>query len=132
MENRLRNLSILVEEYQLHILDLIRFSWIKSSRENNEAVLSRIFVSVFRALRNKHATILPVHLFIYHRAVKTILKTKSLPKREHPSVKELDADVVIEDFNPKDYKETMIVDKFKAIEPTERLILCLNVRHKIS
>lgn len=132
MENRLRNLSILVEEYQTHILDLIRFSWVKSSRENNEAVLSRIFVSVFKALRNKHATEFPVHIFVYHRAVRTILKTKSLPKKDEPSVKELDNSIDIENFDPEDYKNTKITEKFKAIAPLERLILCINVRHKLS
>lgn len=132
MENRLRNLSILVEEYQIHILDLIRFSWIKSSKENSEAVLSRIFVSVFKALRNKHATEFPIHIFVYHRAVKTILKTKSLTKKHEPSVKELDNDINIEDFDPNDYKNTRIIEKFNSITPLERLILCINVRHKLS
>ncbi|MCX6111708.1 MAG: sigma-70 family RNA polymerase sigma factor [Proteobacteria bacterium] len=129
MENRLRNLSILVEEYQIHLLDLVNLSWINSSRENNESVLTRIFVSIFRGLRKSK---LPLYMFIYSCAIKTILRSKNLSKKITPSIKELDSDVNIEEFNPGDFRDIDIKDAFTAISPLERIILCLNVRHKLS
>ena len=132
MENRLRNLSILVEEYQPHLLDLVSFSWINASREETESALTRIFVSIFRGLKKTRHIDLPMHMFIYHRAIRTILRSKNLPKKTAPSIKELDNDVNIEEFNPEDFRDIDIKEAFNAISPLERIVLCLNVRHKFS
>ena len=132
MENRLRNLSILVEEYQTHLLDLVRFSGINASRDDTESVLTRIFVSIFKGLKKTRHIDLPLHMFIYHRAIRTILRSKNLPKKITPSIKELDTDVNIEEFDPEDFRDIDITEAFKAVGPLERIVLCLNVRHKFS
>jgi DNA-directed RNA polymerase specialized sigma24 family protein len=130
VENRLRNLSVLVDEYQTHILDLVRFSWISPTKENTEAVLTKIFISMFRGLKKQ--THLPLYMFIYRCAIKTILRSKNLPSRLSPSVKAIDTDVNIEEFEPKSFKNADVIQTFKTIRPGNRIILCLNIRHKLS
>jgi len=131
VENRLRNLSILVEEYQTHILDLVMFSWISPSKENIESSLTKIFVSVFRGLKKKNIQV-PLYLFVYLRAIKALLRSKGIPKKIKPPVRDLGNDVSIEEFSPKDFKRIDILESFRVINPSERIILCLNVRHRLS
>jgi len=130
VEHRLRNLSKLVEDYQVHVLDLIQFGCTSPDAKVKEHVLIKTFVSVFKGLKKK-SNKLPAHMLVYSNAIKEILREKYSHRQVVPSIKNIDKDVNIEEFNPDSFKNINIFLIMENLPPKERIILCMATRHKL-
>ena len=131
VEKRLRNLSILVSDYQTHAMDLVRFACIDPAKDVSDEILKRTFIHVFKALKGGK-NFLPIHLFIYSKIVDAVKKAKETPKKYALGVKDLKTDVNIENYNPADLKEPELFKVLNKISPEDRILLCLSIRHKVN
>ena len=131
MDKRLRNLSILVSEYQAHALDVVRFACINPSKEVADEILKKAFVHVFRSMKGGK-NMLPIHLLIYEKTISAVKRSKDTPPKQILSVKDLKVDVLIEGFNPNDIKDVDIFNALNKVSPEDRVLLCLSIRHKIN
>jgi len=133
VEKRLRNLSILVSNYQAHVTDLIRFACIAPNKNTSDEILKKTFILVFRSIKSsKRKESLPLHLFIYAKTIEAVKKAKQTPPKHALGVKDLKKDISIENFNPADIKEPDLFGALNRISPEDRMLLCLGIRHKIN
>ena len=131
MEKRLRNLSLLVSEYQVHATDIVRFMCINPNKDTSDEILKKTFILVFRHIKGGK-NFLPFHLFVYSKIIDAVKKTKETPKTYSLNVKDLKPELCVEDFNPADLKEADLFSVLNKISPEDRALLCLSIRHKIN
>ncbi len=131
MDKRLRNLSILVSDYQIYVMDLLRFACIDPAKDVRDELLKKTFIQVFHALKNGK-NFLPIHLFIYYKTMEAVKKAKETPSKHSIGVKDLKTDVNIEYYSPSDLKEPELFKVLNRISPEDRILLCLSIRHKIN
>ena len=131
MEKRLRNLSLLVSEYQVHAVDLVRFMCINPNKDLSDEILKKTFILIFRSIKGGK-NFLPFHLFVYSKIIDAAKKAKETPTTYALSVKDLKTEICIEDFDPAELKEAELFSVLDKISPENRALLCLSVRHKIN
>ncbi|MFH1223593.1 MAG: sigma-70 family RNA polymerase sigma factor [Pseudomonadota bacterium] len=130
VENRLRNLSKLIDDYQLHVMDLIQFVCPNMDKETQYGLLTNTFSGVFKKLK-KSAYKFPAYILVYSNAVRKLLRHKRTPPQIAASIKTMDRNVNIEDFSHKDFSDVDISELLLTIPPKDRIVLCLYERHKI-
>jgi hypothetical protein len=129
VENKLKNISVIINKYRLHLLDLVIFANAGKNDDNTSKLFKSIFISIFTKLPREKRSI-PVHISIYNSAVKNIKKSKTIYKKQALD-KDLFNSINIEDFDPEDYLDIDIFKALESIDKTERVLLCLLIRHKL-
>lgn len=129
MENKLKNISVIINKYRLHLLDLVVFANAGRTDQNTNNIFKAIFISIFTKLSKENSTY-PLYISIYDYAVRDIKKSKKIFKK-NVSTKDLALSINIEDFNHEEYTDADIFKALESIDKTERMILCLLIRHKL-
>ncbi len=112
-------------------MDIVRFMCINPNKDVSDGILKRTFILVFRSIKGGK-NFLPFHLFIYSKIIDAVKKAKETPKTYSLNVKDLKADICVDDFYPGDLKEADLFSVLNKISPEDRALLCLSIRHKIN
>ncbi len=128
MQDRLINLSMLLNEYRDRIYDLISCTTCSSQQSVQEQLFSETFIDIFKAIKNtkvKH----PIHILVYIKAKNAILRNKKVYQKKQTSIKELKVPVDISTIAPVDIKKLNGVELLDFFTPQERVLVVLALRH---
>lgn len=131
MQNRLINLSTLLNEYKDRIYDLILCTTCKKQPELGDQIFSEIFINVFKTFKNSKIKY-PTHLIIYIKAKEALLKNKKITPKKTNSIKDLEFPIDPSKIVPVDLKNTDIINTLEHISPKERIIAVLALRHHMN
>jgi hypothetical protein len=129
VENKLKNISVIINKYRLHLLDLVLFANAGRMDQNTSHIFKTIFISIFTKLSRENSAF-PVYISVYDYAVRDIKRSKKIFNRKI-STKDLEKSINIEEFNHEEYIDSDISKALESIGKTERMILCLLIRHKL-
>ncbi len=131
MQNRLINLSTLLNEYKDRIYDLILCTSCGQKPELGDQIFSEIFINVFKTFKNskiKYST----HLLIYIKAKEALLKNKKMTPKKIMLIKDLEFPIDPSKIAPVELKNIDAMDTLKYISPSERIIAVLALRHHMN
>lgn len=131
MQSRLINLSILLNEYRDRVHDLVRCSASTYPKELQERLFSEVFIDIFKSIKNtkvKH----PTHILVYIKAKDAILKHKKTLQKKQVSIKNLKAPLDISAIQSADLKGLKGTDVLDLVEPVDRVLIVLALRHHMN
>ncbi len=129
MENKLKNISVIINKYRLHLLDLVIFANAGRVDQNTNNIFKTIFISIFTRLPKENSPF-PVHIGIYTHAINNIRRSRKIFQKQL-GTKDLSNSINIEEFDPDEYIDGDIFRSLESINKAERVLLCLLIRHKL-
>ncbi len=131
MDNRLINLSILLNDYKLQVYDLVSMISCETEKNIKEKIFCDVFIDVFKSIRNVKEK-LPLHLMIYNIAKNQLCKSKFTKKKKEPNIKEFAPLIDIGNIHPADISGINIVELIEYLDPKDRLLVAMSLRHSLN
>lgn len=128
MQNRLINLSLLINEYKDRVYDLISYTSCSKDQKVKDELFCDTFINIFRSIKDTKVKY-PVHLVVYDKAKDLICKGKKVQAKKVPSIKELKAPVDISSVHPVELKGVDLAEILEHLDPKDRLIAVMMLRH---
>ncbi len=129
MQNRLINLSILINEYKDRVYDLINYACLPKQRTVKDELFCETFIDIFKSIKNTRVKY-PVHLVVYDKTKDVVCKDKRTTKKRAFNIKELKAPVDISSIHPVDLKGINVHEILEYLDPKDRLIAMMAIRHR--
>lgn len=131
MSKQIKNLSSLIQSYNLQLIDLINYSCVEPSKESVTILLKDILSTLYSNIKHRRTDI-PIHTQIYSAALKHILNNEGILVKKGPSIKELQIKQAIELSPPPKISFKEVKGALKEIDIADRVILCLFYRHRLT
>ncbi|HOW16409.1 MAG TPA: hypothetical protein PK443_01720 [bacterium] len=131
MDNRLINLSILLNDYKLQVYDLVSIISCETEKNIKEKIFCDVFIDVFKSIRNVKEK-LPLHLMIYNIAKNQLCKSKFTKRKKEPNIKEFTQLIDIGNIHPVDISNVDIIELIEYLDPKDRLLAVMSLRHNLN